>query len=82
MKTNSQKRIEALRKMRYEITRGFDEYTKLPTIGRTHLYWRSYFFGHKDHNKEIALPISGNEDFIAQLCMISQRWLKNTIVSE
>lgn len=82
METNSEKRIEALRHMRYEIVRGFDEYTKVPTMGKTHLYWCSYFFGHKDYSKAIALPIEGNEAFDARLCRIAQRWLEKTIVSE
>lgn len=79
---NSERRIEVLRHMRYEIVRGFDEYTKVPTIGHTRLYWCPYFFGHKDRNKAIALPIDGNEEFVARLHEISQSWLKKTIVSE
>lgn len=42
---------------------GLNAYTKVPTMGNTHLYSASPYYGHADYNKARILKIEGNERF-------------------
>lgn len=78
--TNVEIRISAIHHLRNEIDsykRGFVNHVKVPTYGRTQLYFCSPFYGHKDYNKyTCGLKIQGNEKFIEKLIDISKRAIK------
>lgn len=59
---------------REELRRGFDNYTKRPIMGHTHLYWASPFYGHHDYNKSRVLPIEGNERFCELICRLADKY--------
>lgn len=61
---------------REELKRGFDSYSKRPTMGHTHLWWCSPVHGHADYNKSIALPIEGNERFCELICRAADKHFK------
>ena len=63
-------------RFREELKRGFDNYSKCPTMGHAHLWWCSPVYGHDDYNKSIALPIAGNERFCELICRLAQKYFK------
>lgn len=64
-----------MQRLRYEITRGVDGYTKRPIMGDTNLYFASPVYGHNDYNKFIAMPISGNERFCELICRLADKYI-------
>lgn len=65
--------------LREEIARGTDNYTKRPIMGKTHLYFASPFFGHKDYNKASVMPIHGNERFCELICKLADKYIPMNI---
>lgn len=65
----------AMQKLRREIARGVDSYTKRPIMGKTNLYFASPVYGHRDYNKSIAMPISGNERFCELICRLADKYI-------
>lgn len=65
----------AMCKLREEIARGIDNYTKRPIMGKTHLYFASPFFGHKDYNKASVMTIHGNERFCELICKLADKYI-------
>lgn len=78
--SNTELRISAIHHLKNEIyiyRSGFVNYAKVPTYGRTQLYFCSPIYGHKDYNKfSCGLKIEGNEEFINKLIEISKRAIK------
>ncbi len=72
---NAHIRQLAMQKLRREIARGVDSYTKRPIMGKTNLYFASPVYGHDDYNKFIALPISGNERFCELICRLADKYI-------
>lgn len=64
-----------MQRLRDEIARGVDGYTKRPIMGDTNLYFASPVYGHHDYNKFIALPISGNERFCELICRLADKYI-------
>ena len=62
-------------KLREEIARGTDNYTKRPIMGKTRLYFASPFFGHGDYNKACMMPIRGNERFCELICKLADKYI-------
>lgn len=46
------------------LKRKFDNYSKIPVLGKTHLYFANPFFLHSDYNKVRLIEIKGNEKLI------------------
>lgn len=78
--TNTEIRISAIHHLKNEIEKykhGYVNYVKVPTYGRTQLYFCSPIYGINDHNKyTCGLKIKGNEKFIEKLIEISKRAIK------
>ena len=68
-------RHETMCKLREEIARGTDNYTKRPIMGKNHLYFASPFFGHEDYNKACMMPIHGNERFCEIICKFADKYI-------
>lgn len=49
-------------------------YAKRPMMGRTHLWFCSPAFGHRDYNKWCAMPIKGNERFCETICKLADKY--------
>lgn len=64
-----------MQRLRDEIARGVDGYTKRPIMGCTNLYFASLIYGHDDYNKFIAMPISGNERFCELICRLADKYI-------
>ena len=65
----------AMCKLREEIARGTDNYTKRPIMGKTRLYFASPFFGHDDYNKACMMSIRGNERFCDLICKLADKYI-------
>lgn len=63
--------------LRFQMSLPFDSHTKLPLMGKTHLYFASPYYGHKDYNKSQFLPIEGNERFCELICRVGQRFYES-----
>jgi hypothetical protein len=64
-----------------EMKRGYSNYTKLPMVGFTRLYFCSPSYGHKDYNKyhtNVQL-IPQNQEFVNKIIDLSNRWLMKQI---
>lgn len=61
--------------LKEEIKEGLNNYTKVPILGHTHLYFCSPVYGHSDYNKCCAMPIKGNEIFINALIKYAKKHL-------
>lgn len=72
---NKNVRHEAIRRLREEIARGTDNYTKRPILGHTHLYFCSPFYGHRDYNKWSAMEIEGNERFCELIVKLADKYI-------
>lgn len=46
------------------LKRKFDNYSKIPVLGKTHLYFAHPIFLHSDYNKVRLIEIKGNEKLI------------------
>lgn len=64
----------AVQALREEIARGLDGYTKRPIMGRTHLYFASPVYGHRDYNKWRSIEIKGNEHFCEVICRLADKY--------
>lgn len=65
----------ALKMLRSLLTENPSNYTKVPMIGKTHLYFCSPSFGHKDYNKVMTCIIEGNEDFVNKIVNIGEKFM-------
>ena len=74
MRQYSQK-TEALAMLRRLLTEKPSNYTKVPMMGHTHLYFCSPSYGHADYNKVCTCSIEGNEAFCEKVCEIARRHL-------
>lgn len=66
-------RTEALAMLRRLLTETPSNYTKVPMMGHTHLYFCSPSYGHADYNKVRTCAIEGNEAFCEKVCEIAKR---------
>lgn len=67
----------AMKYLRYQMSLPFDSHTKLPLMGKTHLYFASPYYGHRDCNKSQFLPIAGNERFCELICRVGERYYES-----
>lgn len=73
-------RHEALIMLRRLLTEYHGNYTKVPMLGHTHLYFCSPSYGHADYNKVCTCKIEGNEEFVKKIVNIGERFMsKNSI---
>ena len=70
---DSHYRQEALTMLRRLLTEDHDNYTKVPMLGHTRLYFCSPAYGHADYNKVRTCAIEGNESFCEKVCEIARR---------
>lgn len=68
-------RADALDMLRRLLTENCGNYTKVPMLGHTHLYFCSPSYGHADYNKVRTCAIEGNEKFCEKVCEIARRHL-------
>lgn len=61
--------------LRRLLTENPSNYTNVPMMGHTHLYFCSPSYGHADYNKVRACNIEGNENFCEKVCEIARRHL-------
>lgn len=69
------KKTEALAMLRRLLTEKLSNYTKVPMMGHTHLYFCSPSYGHADYNKVCTCNIEGNEDFCKKVVNIAERFM-------
>lgn len=62
--------------LKRNIRDGLTNYTKVPLLGYTHLYFVSPYYGHRDYNKWCALPIKGNEKFCETLIKLAKKYFE------
>ena len=74
MRQYSQK-TEALAMLRRLLTEKLGNYTKVPMMGHTHLYFCSPVYGHADYNKVMTCNIEGNEIFCKKVVDLGERIL-------
>jgi hypothetical protein len=73
---NNANRIHiAVQRLREEIERGIDNYTKRPVLGFNHLYFCSPTYGHRDYNKCMYLPIEGYEKCCRLLVKLADKYI-------
>lgn len=65
----------AVQRLREEIERGIDNYTKRPVLGFNHLYFCSPTYGHRDYNKCMYLPIKGYEKCCRLLVKLADKYI-------
>ena len=73
---DSHYRNEALEMLRDLLTENHGNYTKVPMLGRTRLYFCSPAYGHADYNKVRTCKIEGNEVFCDKVIEIGNRFLE------
>lgn len=73
--TNAYYRSIAIDMLRKLITEENGNYTKVPMLGFTHLYFCSPAYGHSDYNKVRTCLIEGNEDFCSKIIEIAEKFL-------
>ena len=77
---DSHYRNEALKMLRRLLTEKPSNYTKVPMMGHTHLYFCSPSYGHADYNKVRTCNIEGNEEFVNKIVNIGKNFMaKNNI---
>ena len=74
MRQYSQK-TEALAMLRRLLTEKPSNYTKVPMMGHTHLYFCSPSYGHADYNKVCTCNIEGNEEFVNKIVKIGKNFM-------
>lgn len=70
------RRWQCVEELKRNIREGMTNYTKVPVLGYTHLYFVSPYYGHSDYNKWCALPIKGNEKFCATLIKVAKKYFE------
>ena len=70
------RRWQCVEELKRNIRGGLNNYTKVPVLGYTHLYFVSPYYGHSDYNKWCALPIKGNEKFCATLIKLAKKYFE------
>ena len=70
------KRWQCVEELKRNIKAGINNYTKVPVLGYTHLYFVSPYYGHSDYNKWCALPIKGNEKFCETLIKLAKKYFE------
>lgn len=65
----------AVQRLREEIARGIDNYTKRPILGITHLYFCSPVYGHRDYNKRQSVVIKRNERFCELMVRLADKYI-------
>jgi hypothetical protein len=68
-------RADALDMLRRLLTENCGNYTKVPMLGHTRLYFCHPGYGHADYNKVRTCAIEGNEKFCEKVCEIARRHL-------
>lgn len=68
----------AMKHLRYELSMPYDNYTKLPMVDGTNLYFASPIYGVDDYNIHFTTPIKGNERFCELLCKVGKRYLERS----
>ena len=68
-------RADALEMLRRLLTENCGNYTKVPMLGHTRLYFCHPGYGHADYNKVCTCSIEGNEAFCEKVCEIARRHL-------
>ena len=72
---DSHYRNEALIMLRRLLREDHSNYTKVPMMGHTHLYFCSPSYGHADYNKVCTCSIEGNEEFCKKIINIGKRFM-------
>lgn len=72
---DSHYRKEALIMLRRLLTEEHGNYTKVPMMGHTHLYFCSPSYGHADYNKVRTCNIEGNEEFVNKIVKIGEKFM-------
>ena len=72
---DSHYRAVALIMLRRLLTEDHSNYTKVPIIGHTHLYFCSPSYGHADYNKICTCSIEGNEEFVNKIVKIGEKFM-------
>lgn len=67
-------RADALNMLRRLLTENPSNYTKVPMMGHTHLYFCSPKYGHADYNKVCTCNIEGNEEFVNKIVKIGEKF--------
>lgn len=70
------RRWQCVEELKRNIREGLTNYTKVPVLGYTHLYFVSPYYGHRDYNKWCALPIKGNEKFCETLIKVAKKYFE------
>lgn len=70
------RRWQCVEELKRNIREGLNDYTKVPVLGYTHLYFASPRYGHSDYNKWCALPIKGNERFCETLIKVAKKYFE------
>lgn len=68
-------RADALEMLRRLLTENCGNYTKVPMLGHTHLYFCHPGYGHADYNKVRTCNIEGNENFCNKVVALGERIL-------
>lgn len=68
-------RAYALEMLRRLLTENCGNYTKVPMMGHTHLYFCSPSYGHADYNKVCTCNIEGNEEFVKKIVKIGEKFM-------
>ncbi len=72
---DSHYRTVALKMLRELHDENNGNYTKVPMIGRTRLFFCSPVYGHSDYNKVMTCAIKGNENFCNKVVDLGERIL-------
>lgn len=72
---DSHYKSEALQMLRRLLTENPGNYTKVPMMGHTHLYFCSPSYGHADYNKVRTCNIEGNEEFVNKIVKIGEKFM-------
>ena len=70
---DSHYRHEALIMLRRLLTEDHGNYTKVPMLGHSRLYFCSPVYGHSDYNKVRTCSIEGNETFCNKVVALGER---------
>lgn len=73
---DSHYRSVALQMLRRLLTEIPSNYTKVPMMGNTHLYFCSPSYGHADYNKVCTCSIEGNEEFVNKIVKIGEKFME------
>jgi adenylosuccinate lyase len=68
-------RADALDMLRRLLTENCGNYTKVPMLGHTHLYFCHPGYGHADYNKVRTCAIEGNEEFVNKIVKIGEKFM-------